>query len=71
MRLLFRVNLILANLRSWPRVHKAFQNQDQDQGQVKHSSTMDFFKTYYNYLTIECWYLIKYVLQTRLLGLLR
>jgi len=29
-----------------------------------------FFETYYNYLTIECWYLIKYVLQTRLLGIL-
>ena len=27
-----------------------------------------FFETYYNYLTIDCWYLIKYVLQTRLLG---
>jgi len=38
----------------WSRVHKAFQNQDQDQTQVKHSSTMDyFFKTYYNYLTID------------------
>ena len=23
----------------WPRVHKAFQNQDQDQAQVKNSST--------------------------------
>jgi len=35
-------------------VHKAFQNQDQDQTQFKHSSTMDyFFKTYYNYLTID------------------
>jgi len=29
-----------------------------------------FFETYYNYLTIDCWYLIKYVLQTRLLGIL-
>ena len=28
---------------SWPRVHKAFQNQDQGQAQVKKSSTMDFF----------------------------
>jgi len=28
------------------------------------------FKTYHNYLTIECLYLIKYVLQTRLLGIL-
>jgi len=31
---------------------------------------MDFFKTDNNYLTIDCWYLIKYVLQTRLLGIL-
>ena len=28
------------------------------------------FKTYHNYLTIDCLYLIKYVLQTRLLGIL-
>ena len=27
---------------TWPRVHKAFQNQDQDQAQVKKSFTMDF-----------------------------
>ena len=26
----------------WPRVHKAFQNQDQDQSQVKNSFTMPF-----------------------------
>ena len=33
---------------------------------------MDFFlKAYYNYLTFNCWYLIKYVLQTRPLGVLR
>jgi len=31
---------------------------------------MDVFKTYYNYLTIDCWYFIQYVLQTRLLGIL-
>ena len=42
-----------------PHVHKAFQNQDQDQAQVKNSFTMDFFPSYYNYLTIDCWYLIK------------
>ena len=29
-----------------------------------------FFKTYYYYLTIDCWCLIKYVLQTRPLGIL-
>jgi len=29
-----------------------------------------FLKTYYNYITIDCWYLIRYVLQTRLLGIL-
>jgi len=28
------------------------------------------FKTYHNYLTSDCLYLIKYVLQTRLLGTL-
>jgi len=28
------------------------------------------FKTYYNYLTIDLWCLIKYVLETRLLGIL-
>ena len=43
-----------------PRIHKAFLNQDQDQAQVKNSSNEDFFKTYYNYWTIDCWYLIKY-----------
>ena len=26
----------------WPRVHKAFQNQDQDQAQVKNYFTMVF-----------------------------
>jgi len=29
-----------------------------------------FSETYYTYLTIDCWYLINYVLQTRLLGIL-
>jgi len=56
--------------KTWSRVHKAFQNQDQDQAQVKTYFTMDvFLKTCYNYLTFICWYLIKYVLHTRL-GLL-
>ena len=55
---------------TWPHVHKAFQNQNQDQAQVKNSSTMDCFKAYHNYLTIDCLYLIKYVLQTRFLGTL-
>ena len=32
--------------------------------------TMDLFKTYYKYISIDCWYLIKYVLQTGLLGIL-
>ena len=50
--------------------HKAFQNTGQDQTQVKNSYIMDFFKTYNNYLTIDRWCLIKYVLQTRLLGVL-
>jgi len=39
-----------------PRVHKAFQNQAQDQAQVNNYFTMDFFKTYFNYLTIGCWF---------------
>ena len=47
---------------AWSRVHKAFQNEDQ----VKNSFTMDFSITYYNHLTINCWCLIKCVLQTRL-----
>jgi len=29
------------------------------------------FKTFYNCLTIDCWCLIKYVLQTRVLGILK
>jgi len=28
---------------SWSRVHKAFQNKDQDQAQVKNSYIMAFF----------------------------
>ena len=52
------------------RVHKDFQNKVQDQAQVKHSYIMDFFKTYYNYLTIDRWCLIQYVLRTRHLGIL-
>ena len=62
---------VMVSLSSGPRVHKAFL--DHDQAQVKYSFTMDsFFKTYYmyNYLTIDCWYLIRNVLQTRLLGIL-
>ena len=63
----FSLSLIVSSLHTyeiqyWPRVHKAFQNVDQDQAQVKHSFTMDFLKTYYNYITIDCWYLIQYVL---------
>ena len=53
-----------------PRVHKAFQNQDRDQAQVNNYFIMDFFKMYSNYLTIECWYPIRYILQTRLFGIL-
>ena len=60
---------IATSIEFWARVHKAFQNQDQDQAQVKNSFTMNFFKTYI-YVTIDCWYLIEYVLQTRLLGIL-
>ena len=29
---------------------------------------MTSFNTYYNYLTNDCWYLIKYVIQTRRFG---
>ena len=53
-----------------PRVHKAFQNQDRDQAQVNNYFIMDFFKMYSNYLTIECRYPIRYILQTRLFGIL-
>ena len=31
---------------------------------------MDFFKTFYNTLTIDCWYSITHLLQTRLFGIL-
>jgi len=34
--------LIIA-IKLWPCVHKAFQNKDQDQTQVKHSYIMNFF----------------------------
>ena len=54
-----------------PVFTKAFQNKDQDQAQVKILILWTFFsKTYYNYLTIDCWCLIKDVLQTRLLVIL-
>ena len=53
---------------TWPHVHKAFQNQNQDQAQVK--KLWIVFKAYHNYLTIDCLYLIKYVLQTKVLGIL-
>ena len=43
---------------SWPRVHKAFQSQDQDVKKI----TLTFLKPIF-YLTIDCWYSIKYVLQ--------
>ena len=56
--------------RQTPCSQRFLQNQDQNQAQVKNSSTMDFFKTYYTYLTIGCLYLIKYVFETRLLGML-
>jgi len=69
MLIVFIINTITQESR--PRVHKAFQDQNQHQAQYKHYFAMDFFSnTYYNYLTIDCWYLIKYVLQTRLLGIL-
>ena len=47
-----------------PGVHKAFQNQDQDQAHVKKFFYYGLFLKTYNYLPIDCWYLIKYVLQT-------
>jgi len=57
-------------LYTWPRVHKAFQNKDQDQAQVKHSYIMDFFKTFYNYLTSDCWYLKVYAFLEHILEIL-
>jgi len=35
---------VFTNARTWPRVHKAFQNQDQDQAQVINNSKVDVFK---------------------------
>ena len=58
-RLMLLIRTISSNIR--PRVHKAFQNQDQDQAQVKFPLLWTFFETYHNYLTIDCYYLIKYV----------
>ena len=52
--------------RARPRVHNAFQNQDQDQAQVEHYFTMDLLKTYYIFLTIDCWYLIVSPLNNRI-----
>jgi len=37
---------------------------------LKYLILWTFFKTYYNYLTIDRWYLIKDILQTRLLGII-
>ena len=65
------LNSCLLKLR--PRVHKTFQNQDQDQAQVKRSFTMDLFlkpTVIIQRLTVGI-YLIEYVLQTRLIGILR
>ena len=44
-----------------------FSESGSRSGSSNHSSTMDFFETYSNCLTIDCWYLIKGVLQSRLL----
>ena len=49
--------------------HKAFHVEDQDQVQVKVILLWIFIQTFYTYLTIDCWYPIKHVLQTRLLGI--
>jgi len=40
---------------TWPCVHKAVQNKDQDQVLI----LWTFFKTYNNYLTIDRWCLIR------------
>ena len=55
-----------------PRVHKSFQNQDQDQAQVRNYFTVYFFLKNQLYL-FNYWlfFLIQYVLQTRFLGILR
>ena len=44
----------MVNSLTLARVHKAFQNQDQDQASVKTNFTMDCFKTNYNFSTIDC-----------------
>jgi len=36
------ITLLNALINTWPRVHKAFHNQDQDHAQVKQLSTTDF-----------------------------
>ena len=41
-----------------PGVHKAFQSQDQDVKKIISTFLKPIF-----YLTIDCWYSIKYVLQ--------
>ena len=61
-------NNIITSLASWPCVHKAFQNQYQDQAKVKQLFTMAFFSK--PTITIDCWQLIEYLLQTRLLRFL-
>ena len=61
---------ILIMFMPWPRVHKAFQNQDQDQAQVKNYYGLSFNLLLWFNFNIDCWYSIKHVLQTRLLGIL-
>ena len=53
-------------------VHKDFQHRDKDKSEVlKIIYTMKSYETYYTYFNIDCRYLIKSVLQTSLLGILR
>ena len=51
-----------------PVFTKLFRNRIKIRLKLKILLLRTFLKTCNNYWTIDCWYLIKYVLQTRLLG---
>ena len=55
---------------SGPVFRKLFRNRIKIRLKLNILLLLIVFKAYRNYLTIDCMYLIKYVLQTRLLGIL-
>ena len=63
----YTTSLVLQNQ---PRVTKLFRIRIKISLTLNNLLLWTFIETYYTYLTIDCWYLIKYVLQTRLLGIL-